>query len=59
MPVLIQFHLQSVPLQTVTLRPVMDQRAGQSKRCGEPLLQPRFRPLFVRNERGAAASPDR
>jgi len=30
-----------------------------SKRFGEPLLQPRFRPLCVRNQRGPAASGDR
>jgi hypothetical protein len=30
----------------------------ESKRCGEPLLRPRIRPSYVRNQRGAAASPD-
>ncbi len=29
-----------------------------SKRFGEPLLPPRIRPLYVRNQRGAATSPD-
>lgn len=31
---------------------------SQSKRSGEPLLQPRFRPLYVRNQCGAATSGD-
>jgi len=40
---------------------VSDQTPGnvRSKRFGEPLLQPRIRPLYVRNQRGAATSPDR
>ncbi len=32
---------------------------ARCQRFGEPLLQPRFRPLYVRNHRGAATSPDR
>lgn len=36
-----------------------DHRGRGSERFGEPLLQPRFRSLYVRNHRGAAASPDR
>src|SRR5713226_3201115 len=32
---------------------------SRSKRCGEPLLQSRFRPPYVRNHRGAVTSPDR
>jgi hypothetical protein len=31
---------------------------SQSKRSGEPLLLPRFRPLYVRNQRGAATTGD-
>jgi hypothetical protein len=43
-------------------RPVTDSRmitvTRESKRCGEPLLLPPFRPLYVRNHRGGMTSPD-